>query len=930
MRAPRRIGLVFLFFFQLSPGGFCQSGIITTYVGPGRPISGALATTQAIDNPYGVATDRAGGLYVSSFSQHRVYRVGADGKLSVAAGAGKAGFSGDGGPAPAAQLYGPWGMAADNAGNLYFTDYLNSRIRKVTVDGAISTVAGNGGRGFSGDGGPATAAQLGSPVALVVDSAGVLYFADSFSDRVRKVTPAGVISTVAGNGTRGFSGDGGPATAARLAGPTGVAFDAAGNLYIADTANQRIRKITSDGVISTVAGNGIQGFGGDGGPAATAELNVPFGVAVDSIGNLYIADSYNSRIRRVTATGVISTLAGDGTPWFGGDGGLATAAQVKYPVDVAVDSAGNLYIADSSQRIRKVTPAGVITTVAGNGTAGFSGDGGTAAAALLNYPADVAVDTANNLYIADSLNARIRRVDASGVIRTIAGGGTSETAGDGGPATAARLNFPVSVGLDSAGNLYVAESNRLRKITASGIISTVAGNGTEGFSGDGGPAAAANLNYPSDSAVDSEGSIYIADRQNNRIRKVTPAGMISTVAGSGEAGYSGDGGPATTANLYHPSSVAIDSEGNLYVADTDNNRIRKVTAAGVINTVAGNGWSGFGGDYGPATEAQIQRPTGVTVDFAGNLYVTAESERIRKVTAGGVITTVAGNGIQGFNGDGGPAMEAHINGPHRVAVDAAGNLFIADTGGNRVRKVTASSTSRIFFPQVAVGGGYSTLFTVTNTGATSASARLSLTDQDGNPLAASGTLTDSSGVTQPASAGNAFTLVIPSGGTVFLSAAGLAPGTPLKVGWGQLESTGGSITAVATYEYVVAGSLQTTVAVPQSQPLQSATIPVDNDNGQGKQIAFAIANPGSQTITVKLALAGQDGFVVDEAVTVTLGAGKQTARYLWQDLGRTRFRGSLVISGQYGATFVAVALLDKQGFLTVIPLIPGKAPGVPD
>jgi len=287
---------------------------------PYLPVNGAQAITQGIDGSGAVAADGAGGFYVSSEFQNRIYRVAANGSLSLTAGLGTSGFSGDGGPATTAQLRLPDGVTVDSAGNLYIADKENNRIRKITNAGIISTVAGNGTRGFSGDGGPATAAQLYNPTGVAIDSAGNLYIADPVVDRIRKVTTTGIISTVAGNRTRGFSGDGGLATAAQLFLPTGVAVDSAGNLYIADEGNvaigdsgsQRIHKVTTAGIISTVAGNGTRGFSGDGGLATAAQLNFPSGVAVDSAGNLYIADKGNKRIRRVTTAGIISTVAGNG------------------------------------------------------------------------------------------------------------------------------------------------------------------------------------------------------------------------------------------------------------------------------------------------------------------------------------------------------------------------------------------------------------------------------------------------------------------------------------------------------------------------------------------------------------------------------------------------------------------------------------------
>jgi sugar lactone lactonase YvrE len=333
------------------------------------------------------------------------------GIITTVAGNGSAGFSGDGGAATNAGLYYPRGVALDAAGNLFIADVENSRVRKVDTSGIITTAAGNGGYGFSGDGDAATNASLAGPVGVAVDGAGNLFIADTGNDRIRKVDTSGIITTVAGNGSYGFSGDGGAATNAGLAYPVGVAVDGAGNLFIADVINSRARKVDTSGNITTVAGNGSSGFSGDGGAATNASLYNPVGVAVDAAGNLFIADGYNARIRKVETSGIIRTVAGNGGYGFSGDGGAATNASFAYPIGVAVDGAGNLFIADEyNARIRKVDPSGIITTVAGNGSYGFSGDGGAATSASFYYPFGVALDGADNLFIADYYNQRIRKV----------------------------------------------------------------------------------------------------------------------------------------------------------------------------------------------------------------------------------------------------------------------------------------------------------------------------------------------------------------------------------------------------------------------------------------------------------------------------------------------------------------------------------------
>jgi sugar lactone lactonase YvrE len=328
-------------------------------------------------------------------------------------------------------------------------------------------------------------------------------------------------------------------------------------------------------IITTIAGGGTSGIG-DGGQAIDCELNNPIGI-VDAAGNIYIGDRNHHRIRKISTTGVITTIAGTGTAGFSGDGGPATDAKITSPYGVAVDNSGNVYFAEGTTngRIRKISAAGIITTVAGGGTGGL-GDGGPATDATVGT-ASVTVDASNNLYIADGANHRVRKVDAAGIITTIAGGGTA--LGDGGPATAAKMNLPYAITIDVVGNIYVTEDYgaRVRKITPSGIITTVAGTGLSGYNGDGISATEAKLNRPTGVAVDAAGNIYIGDAHNHRIRRVDTDGKISTIAGTGMAGLMGDGGNATDAQLKTPTGVAIGNAGNLYISDFGNNRIRSVS-----------------------------------------------------------------------------------------------------------------------------------------------------------------------------------------------------------------------------------------------------------------------------------------------------------------------------------------------------------------
>jgi sugar lactone lactonase YvrE len=672
---------------QLDPG----PAAITTLAGGVGPSIG-LATGLGLRYPIFPTVDAAGNIFFVDVDDHRVWKITPDGTMSVVAGNGMAGLSGDGGPATSASLNLPQAVAVNSAGNLYITDANNNRIRMVTPAGVISTLAGTGIAGFGGDRGPALQAQVNSPGGIVTDSAGNIFFSDDINYRIRMVTPAGIISTVAGNGSGAYSGDGGPAASAGL-GPLnspGMALDIVGNLYIPDGVG-RVRKVAPSGIISTVAGNGTAGFKGDGSAATAASLDAPSGVAVDPAGSLYISDSNNNRIRRVTAAGIISTIAGNGTAGYNGEG-AAVNAQLNFPIGVALDTAGNLYIADpENRRLRKVTPAGAISTVAGDGTAGFGGDGASATSAVLGFPLGVALDSAGNVFIADYDNNRVRKVTPFGLITTVAGTGSPGFSGDEGPALAAKLFKPYGLAVDSGGNLLIADSynERIRKVTAAGVISTFAGNGLSAFAGDGGPATKGQF-YPFGIGLNSAGNLYIADWSNNRIRRVTPADVITTVAGSATKGFFGDGGPATAARLSGPYDVAVDGSGSLYIADTGNNRIRKVTPAGVISTVAGNNTNGWSGDGGPAIAASLSSPESVAVDGPGNLYIAdAGNNRIRKVTPAGIISTIAGTGVSGFSGDGGPAASAQLSGPQGIKVDSAGNIYFADFLNHRIREIVA-------------------------------------------------------------------------------------------------------------------------------------------------------------------------------------------------------------------------------------------------
>jgi len=770
------------------------AGTITTIAGGvGGP---AKATTVAV-SPCGVRF-ADGSLYVGDIAAIRQISLATD-RLTTPVGTSSTTPLGDGGPATEAGLNGSCTAVPDPAGNLVVADIFDNRIRVVAATtgtfygramtaGDIYTVAGNGTFGFSGDGGPATSAELRYPQSVAVDGAGNLVITDTHNNQIRVVAAAtgtfygramtaGDIYTVAGGGRR--LGDGGPATSAQLSTPQGVTTDEAGNLVIADTFHERIRVVAEQtgtfygqamtaGDIYTVAGNGTQGSSGDGGPATSAELGDPNDIVADGAGNLVIADTDNSRIRVIAASsgtfygqamtaGDIYTVAGTGIAGYTGNGGPATSAELDEPQGVTVDGPGNLVIADSmNNRVRvvaagtgtfygKAMTAGDIYSIAGNGTIEFSGNGGPATAAELLEPEGVAADGAGNVVMADTSNNQIRVAAAStgtfygqamtaGDIYTVAGNGKRAFAGDGGPATSAALRSPYGIATDGAGDLLIADTfnSRARMVAAhtgtffgqamtAGDIYTVAGNGKVGFAGDGGPATSAKLGKPEGSAVDGAGNLVIADTNNNRVRVVAggtgtfygqamTAGDIYTVAGNGTFGFSGDGGPATSAAMDLPQDVTVDGAGNLVVADTGNAAIRVVAEktgkfygmhmiAGDIYTVAGNGSAGFSGDGGPAASAELADPSGVAVDGSGNLVIAdLLNFRVRVVAestgtfygvamTAGDIYTVAGDGTFGFSGDGGPATGAALSYPDAVAADGTGLVF-ADQDTSRIRQVT--------------------------------------------------------------------------------------------------------------------------------------------------------------------------------------------------------------------------------------------------
>ena len=667
-----------------------QTYVISTVAGGAPPVTPFSAGNVAIGAPQNVATDTTGNVYFTSLNC--VFELFRSGTLVQIAGNSRAGYSGDGGPAVNAQLWAPIGLAVDAAGDVFIADTGNNRVRKVAVNGIITTVAGNGAPGFAGDGGPAASAGLSGVAGVAVDSSGNLFIADSGNNRVRKVTTSGVITTVAGNGTAAAAGDGGNAVIAQLS-ATSVALDGLGDIFIGATLNYRVREVSTTGIITTVAGAGTPGFSGDGGSARGAQLSVFHQIAVDPNGNLYIADSGNSCIREVTASGLISTIVGTGRNAYYGDNGPASGAALAFPFGVTLDPQGDIVIADTSNnRIRAVFTDGTIGRVAGNGQLSYSGDGGTATSAQLSSPQGLALDRFGNLFVADASNNRVAEVMTSGIISTVAGNTTQGFLGDDDLATSAELSTVTGVAADLSGNLFIADSGnfRVREVSAN-TISTLAGNGNSAFAGNGVPAVSAALSVGS-VAVDVSGNVVVGDPVNFRVRKITTDGNINTVAGIGTKGYSGDNGPALGAPLSGVSGVAVDSSGNLFIADSGNNCIREVSTSGTITTVAGNGAAGFSGDGGLATSAQLRNPSAVAVDAAGNIFIAdTNNNRVRRVSTTGIITTLAGNGGASYTGDGGAGPSATLSLPSGLVITKAGNVYVSDTGNNAIRLLTPTN-----------------------------------------------------------------------------------------------------------------------------------------------------------------------------------------------------------------------------------------------
>ncbi len=690
---------------DLEPGQISTLAGGATFLGDGGP-----AVASSMPDPTDVAIDATGNTFVVETMEHRVRRIDrTTGVVTTVAGNGVLGYSGDGGPAVAASLCFPEGLTIDQRGNLLIADTANQRIREVDPSaGTITTVAGSAvtfaectnSPGFSGDGGPALEAELNSPRGIVTDADGNLFIADGSNRRIRRVDAGGTIQTIAGTGEFGYTGDGGSALEATFGSLFGMTLDPVNHsLLIADRSNSAIRSVSLPAnTIETIAGDGSAGFGGDGGPATLAHLNRPRDVAIDDAGTLLIADTDNHRIRQVNE-GVISSIAGTGLAGFFGDGGPAVEAELNGPRGVVADNAGNVIIADTANdRLRQASSDGTIVSLAGREATDFSDEGQPAGAARLKNPVGLAVDRVGNLLVVDADNHRIVRIEnLEEEVHTVAGNGEDVSSGNGGLATKAGIGRARGIAVGPDGSIYVTDTNTIRRIDSeTGVISRFAGTGVAGFSGDGGPALGAALSTPDGLVFDGLGNLYVADTSNHRVRVIEADGnFIRTVAGDGVPGFAGDNGPALDASLSQPTKLAFDSEGRLYIADTGNQRIRRVDlGTRRIETVAGGSATGFMGDGGPATEAALGRPRGIALLADGTLLIAdTANRRIRKVDTSGVISTVAGNGSLAFEGDNGPAREAGIGFPFAMVLDAQGDLIFTDAFHYRVRVIRSVGSS---------------------------------------------------------------------------------------------------------------------------------------------------------------------------------------------------------------------------------------------
>lgn len=646
-------------------------------------LAGSYGGSGNVDGPGMVArfnsvamikVDSSGNLIIADRFNHTIRKMDKSGNTTTIAGASGVSGTADG-TGTAARFNNPVGLAIDSGGNIFIADFNNYTIRKMTPAGVVTTFAGTAGSAATTDG-TGAAARFSGPYGLAIDSSDNLFVTDINSSVIRKITPAGVVTTLAGTANIDSYADG-TGAAAKFYSPAGIAIDSGGNLYVTDRINQLVRKITSAGVVTTLAGTALASGSADGNGSA-ARFLAPHGIVVNGAGNILVADTNNHTLRSITPAGDVTTIAGIAGTKGDGDGPMATTA-LSGPGDIAIDSVtGVMYVTHGGYVIRKIA-AGVVTTLAGRNFISGSSDGVGQIGKFFN-PVGIAISKTGTVYVADTMNSLIRVISPRGVVSTLAGsaGLQGNTNGTG---SAARFNLPSAIALDSVGNIFVADrgGHSIRKVTPTGIVTLFAGIAGSAGSTDG-AFGVAKLNTPTGLAIDSHDNLFTVDRHSHTIRKITPAGDVTTLAGTAASTGSADGtGAAARFNFpvggipVQGTGLTIDKNDNLYVADTNNFTIRKITPAGVVTTIAGTvGATGIADGVGAA--ARFTLPVSVAADPMGNVFVLDRTTRtVRKVTPAGVVTTVVGvNGIYGVKPG---ALPASIGVPFGIGY-GAGKLFI--------------------------------------------------------------------------------------------------------------------------------------------------------------------------------------------------------------------------------------------------------------
>jgi len=769
------------------------------------PIASGPATQAPLGPIEGILSDRAGNIFLADDLNRVVVRIDPRGNLTTIAGNGIEGSSGEGLPAIQAQLGSPSSVAFDPQGNLLIADANNARIFRIDRTGTLTTFAGGGANGQ--DGVRALDAEI-TPSALAVDSRGVVYFVERYRNRVRRIDTNGIVRTVAGTGEEGFTPDGSPATQSKLNGPSGIAVDAAGLLYITDKINHRVRRVRADGTLETIAGTGQPGTDGLNGPATRAGLIQPYGIHIDPQGNFFITDNgRNGRVLRIDSAGLITNPAPN--------------VIIDNPQGVTTTADGAIYVSETGTRTVRRIANGAAALFAGNGRFQFAGDGGPAAAAALYNPRSLAAALDGGVFFVDSGNNRIRRIRPDGIVESVAAGA---------------LRSPAGLALDASGNLYVSEPEFgvIYRIPPSGARSTVLSRPDS---------------RPDSLAVDTAGNLYFSDPYESAVRRITPAGVESVYAGTGTAGFSGDGQAAIRAQLSFPTRIALDAAGNLFIADLSNLRVRKVTPAGIISTVAGNGIERFSGDGGPATAAGLEDVRGLAVDSQNNLYIST-TYRIRMVNSTGIIRTIAGGEIGGYFGDGGQPLEAGIQ-PDDLAIGRNGDLYFSQSSYSVIRAIrSAAPTYRVTPASVSLSA---------LAGSNTVSGNI---DLRGSTTALAYTARPAGGAWLQVSTQSG---QMPASLSVTARTEGLQPGTytariEVTVPLGNPNRTDIPVTLTVT-------ATGPKLSIP-TQPLNFSSA----ENGSPSSTTLRAANEGSGSLTLQVQ--SSDPWLAVSPAAATLGAGE--------------------------------------------------------